>query len=206
MKNPMFQTAAGVAIPFPEKMKEEYQAFEKCIRFHVSFQKLGAMLEDFLTRLMEPLFFVLQLPLTRQEEEALGAKTGQRLANASHERVCYLDGQSKEQIRAILRQYGELLLNDGISQFGVASHAIYDEMFIMKYKLVDIYSDNPSKYIDLMEHYELAPTDKLLTAWDTFSRETPGQTRRIEMDGITVYEVYDALVNLGLYEAKIIDG
>jgi len=202
----MFQTAAGITIPFPEKMKEEYQVFEKRIQFHVSFQKLGAMLEAFLARLEEPLFFVLQLPLTRQEEEALGAKTGQCLTGSPHDKICYLDGQSKERIRAILRQYGELLLNDGISRFGIASHVTHDEMFIMKYKLVDIYCGDPSKYFDLMEQYGLIPTGKLLTVWDTFSRKTPGQARCIEMNGITVYEVYDALVKLGMYEAKIIDG
>jgi len=202
----MFQTASGVTIPFPEKIKEEYQVYESKIQFHLSFEKLGATLEDFIARQEEPLFFVLQIPLTRDEELALcpdGVFPEQGWT--AHERVCYLDGQSKEQIRAILRQYGELLLNDGMSQFAVASHATWDEMFIMKYKLVDLYCKQPQKYFDLMESYGAPRTDRLLTAWDTFSNETPGRTRRVEMDSMDCYDVYAALVKEGMYEAKIIE-
>jgi len=205
----MFQTAPGVTIPFPEKIKEEFQRYEGSIRFNLSYEKLGAMLDDFLAQLEEPLFFVLQIPLTQKEEQAL--RPGENIPapgwiSERHDKVCYLDGQSKEQIWAILRQYGELLLADGMSQFAVASHATGDEMFIMKYKLVDIYCEQPQKYFALLEQYGVARTDKLLTVWDTFSREAGGKTRLIEIDGITAYEVYEALAKLGMYEAKIVDG
>ena len=202
----MFQTASGVTIPFPDRIKEEYQVHEKSIRFHLSFEKLGAMLEDFIARQEEPLFFVLQIPLKRDEELALCPDgTFPTEGWIVHDRVCYLDGQSKEQIRAILRQYGELLLNDGASQFAVASHVTWDEMFVMKYKLVDLYCRQPQKYFDLMELYGVARTDKLLTVWDTFSNETPGQSRRVRMDGLDCYEVHAALVKEGMYEAKVIE-
>lgn len=204
----MFQTAAGITVPFPERIKEAFQAYEKSIRFHISFEKLGALLEEFIERLEEPLFFVLQIPLTRDEEQAL--RPGEVIPApgwiaSPHDKVCYLDGQSKERIRAILRQYGELLLNDGISQFAVASHSTKEEMFVMKYKLTDIYCERPEAYFGLLEKYGLTRTDQLLTVWDTFSRETPGETRRMEIGGMTAFEVYEALAKEGMYQAKIVD-
>jgi len=195
------QLAAGITLPFPEKIREEFQVYEHCIRFHISFEKIGAMLDEFLAQLQEPLFVVLQLPLSRQEEEALRMEGAETL----HQKVCYLDGQTKGQVQEILRQHGELLLNDGISQFGIASHATHDEMFIQKYKLIDIYCGNPQAYYEFLKKYGLVRTDKLLTAWDTFSRKTPGEARSIQINGIRVYEVYDELVKQGMYEAKIIE-
>lgn len=198
----MYQTASGVTIPFPEKMKEEFQVFEHSVRFNLSFEKILPMLDEFLDGLEEPLFIVLQLPLTQQEEVGLRKDKTDTL----HQKVCYLDGQSKEQVEAILQQYGDLLLNDGMSQFAIASHATHDEMFIQKYKLIDIYCNAPSNYYHFLKKYSLTQTDKLVTAWDTFSHETPGEVRRIEMNGIHVFDVYDELVKLGMYDAKIIEG
>lgn len=198
----MFNTADGVSIPFPEKIKEEFEAFEHCVRFNLSFEKIRPMLNEFLDGLQEPLFVVLQLPLTQQEETEL--RKGE--SGPLHQKVCYLDGQSKAQVRAILEQYGDLLLNDGISQFAVASHATREEMFIQKYKLIDIYCDNPAIYFGFLIKYGLKQTDKLITAWDTFSYETPGEVCRIEMDRINAFDVYEELVKMGMYEAKIIEG
>lgn len=198
----MFETAAGVSIPFPEHIKEEYQIFKHSVRLNLSFEKIKPMLLEFVEQLEEPLFFVLQLPLTQQEEAEL-RKNGNDLL---HQKVCYLDGQSKSQIMEIISNYGELLLNDGISQFAVASHATKDDFFIQKYKLIDIFSNPPSKYVELIKKYGVTETTNLLTVWDTFSHETPGEARRIEMDGKNISDVYDELVKLGLYDAKIIDG
>jgi hypothetical protein len=197
----VFQTASGITIPFPEKIKEEFQIFERSIRFNLSFEKIRPMLDEFLEQLQEPLFFVLELPLTQQEESELRKSDTDPL----HKKVCYLDGQSKKQVQTILQNYGELLLNDGLSQFAVASHITKDEMFIQKYKLIDIYCEEPAKYFDLLKKYSLNETDSLLTVWDTFSRETPGEARRVEMNGLSVFDVYDELVKLGLYDAKVIE-
>jgi len=115
----MFQTASGVKIPFPEKIKEEFQLFDTSILFNISFEKLESFIGKFVEKLSEPLFFVLEIPVSRQEDLELRK-------NATcpfHKKVCYLDGQSKEQIRAIQNTYSELLLNDGMSQFAIYSHA-----------------------------------------------------------------------------------
>lgn len=195
----MFQTAAGVSIPFPEKLREEYQVYAQSVRLIPSFEKIQPLLLDFIIQLEEPLFVVLEMPLNQKEEASLRKQD----TDPFHKMVCYLDGQSKGQVQDIIAKYGDILLNDGISQFAVASHTTSDDFFIQKYKLIDIYSKPADKYTALLKKYGLAETSDLLTPWDTFSRVNPGSVRRIQYDGKDIYDVYQALVELGMYTGKV---
>jgi len=198
----MFQTASGVMVPFPERIKEEFQIIDSSILFNISFEKLRSLIYKFVEQLSEPLFFVLEIPLSEKEESELRENT----SCPFHKKVCYLDGQSKEQIMEIFALYGELLLNDGISQFAIYSHATKDGIYIQKYKIASIFSHEPTKYIELLESFNLAQTKNIVTVWDNFSSETPGQVQRIEIDGINIFDVYDELVKKGMYIAKVVEG
>jgi hypothetical protein len=200
-KKNTFQTAQGVSIPFTDKIKEEYQVYEECLELNLSFEKIKPMLLDFIKITEEPLFIVLQLPLSEQEEPKL------RQDNTApfHRKVYYLDGQTKKQVLWIIEKYGELILNDGISQFAIASHVTNDDFFIQKYKLIHIYSKEPSKFYELIKKYGVAKTTKITTAWDTFSQQNPGQVQSIKIKDKTIYDVYDELSELGMYDAKIIE-
>ena len=196
----MFQTASGVTIPFPEKIREQFQVFEgRAIRANISFGKLKFLLTEFYHSLPEPLFFVLQLPLSIQEERQLGHD------KILHQEVCYLDGQTQNQIDSILNLYGQILLEDGISQFAVASHTSREELFIKKYKLIELYSPSPRRFVPLLQRNGLTETARLFTVWDTFSQTTPGKSRRIPMDELDVYVIAERLKKLGMYRAKIIE-
>lgn len=196
----MFQTAPGVTIPCPEKIKEEYRVFDGIsIRANISFEKLKPLVEEFYQALPEPLFLVLQLPLAFDQERKIGPE------GCLHQEVLYLDGQTRPQIDDIMRAFGPVLLGDGSSQFGIASHQSREEVFIQKYKLTDFYSAAPRKFIPLLEKYGLSQTQDLITVWDTFSPETPGECRLIAIDGLDVYAVAEELKKMGLYRAKIIE-
>ena len=196
----MFQTAPGVTIPFPEKIQEQFQVYEgQSIQADISFEKLKPLITEFYQSIPEPLFFVLQIPLSIQEERQLGHD------RILHQEVCYLDGQTRNQIDSILNSYGEILLEDGISQFAIASHVNHEEIFIQKYKLTDLYSLSPRHFIPLLQRYGITETDHLFTVWDTFSQETPGACRRISMKGLDVYDIAERLKEQGMYRAKIIE-
>lgn len=196
----MFQTAPGVTIPFPDKIQEQFQVYEgKSIYANISFEKLKPILTEFYHNLPEPLFFVLQLPLFIHEERKLGD------SNTFHQEVCYLDGQTKSQIDDIIEKYGQILLEDGMSQFAVASHVNNEEIFIQKYKLTAFYSSSPRRFIPFLQRYGLTETDNLITVWNTFSQETPGECRRVSINGFDVYDVAEQLKKQGLYRAKIIE-
>lgn len=197
----MFQTAPGVKIPFPDKIPEQFQVYnKKFIQANISFEKLKPILTEFYKSLPEPLFFVLQLPLCIQEEQKLGDNS------SLHQEVCYLDGQTQKQIDDIINSYGQILLEDGMSQFAVASHANREEIFIQKYKLTDFYSPSPRRIIPLLQRYGLTETNNLITVWDTFSQETPGECTRISVNGLDVYDVSEILKKQGMHRAKIIEG
>lgn len=196
----MFQTAPGVTIPFPDKIQEQFQVYEgKSIYANISFEKLKPILTEFYHNLPEPLFFVLQLPLSIHEERKL------KDSNTFHQEVCYLDGQTKSQIDDIIEKYGQILLEDGMSQFAVASHVNNEEIFIQKYKLTAFYSSSPRRFIPFLQRYSLTETDNLITVWNTFSQETPGECRRVSINGFDVYDVAEQLKKQGLYRAKIIE-
>lgn len=196
----MFQTAPGVTIPFPDKIQEEFKVYDgKSIYANISFEKLKPMLTEFYHNLPEPLFFVLQLPLSIHEERKLGD------SNTFHQEVCYLDGQTKSQIDDIIEKYGQILLEDGMSQFAVASHVNNEEIFIQKYKLTAFYSSSPRRFIPFLQRYGLTETDNLITVWNTFSQETPGECRSVSINGFDVYDVAEQLKKQGMYRAKIIE-
>jgi hypothetical protein len=196
----MFQTAPGVTIPFPDKIFEEYQIYKgKSICANVSYEKLSALVADFYRALPEPLFLVMQLPLSIDEENKIGFK------QIFHQEVLYLDGQTQSQINTIMSSYGQLLLSDGLSQFAIASHKSHEEIFVQKYKVVSIYSEMPEKYANLLTKYGLHKTDHLITAWDTFSQDYPGKCLRICLEGLDAYNVADILKKQGMYRAKIIE-
>lgn len=196
----MFQTAPGVTIPFPDKIQEEFKVYDgKSIYANISFEKLKPMLTEFYHSLPEPLFFVLQLPLSIHEERKMGD------SNTFHQEVCYLDGQTKSQIDDIMEKYGQILLEDGMSQFAVASHVNNEEIFIQKYKLTAFYSSSPRRFIPFLQRYGLTETDNLITVWNTFSQETPGECRRVSINGFDVYDVAEQLKKQGMYRAKIIE-
>ena len=197
----MFRTAPGVTIPFPDKILEEYQIFQgESICANVSYEKLTSLVTNFYRALSEPLFFVMQLPLSIDEENQMGFK------EILHQEVLYLDGQTQSQINTIMSSYGQLLLSDGLSQFAIASHKSHEEIFIQKYKVVSIYSEMPEKFADLLTKYGLHKTDHLITAWDTFSQDYPGECRRICLEGLDAFNVADILKKQGMYRAKIIEG
>ena len=196
----MFQTAPGVTIPFPERIQEQFQVYEgQSIQANISFEKLKPLITEFYQSIPEPLFFVLQIPLSIQEERQLGHD------RILHQEVCYLDGQTRDQIDYILNLYGQILLEDGISQFAIASHSNDEEIFIQKYKSVSLYSPSPRRFIPLLQRYGLTETDHLFTVWDTFSQETPGECRRISIEGFDAYGISECLKKKGMYRAKIIE-
>lgn len=195
----MFQTASGVSLPFPEKLRNEYQIHPCFVQLTPSFEKIQPLLLDFIAQLEEPLFVVLEMPVNREEEELLRKQD----ADPFHKKVCYLDGQSQEQVLHIIAQYGKILLNDGLSQFAVASHVTGDDFFIQKYKLVNIYSKSTDNYIALLEKHGFAETSDLFTPWDSFSREHPGSAWHIQYGGKGIYDVYQTLEELGMYVGKV---
>ena len=73
----MFQTAAGVTVPFPEKLSEQYELDGNTITANLSFEKLSDFVHSFYAELDEPLFLAIH-------------------PDAESDEVWYLDGMTKK--------------------------------------------------------------------------------------------------------------
>ena len=202
----MFQSAAVVTVPFPEKLSEQYEldgstitanlSFEKLSDFvhsfyaeldgstitaNLSFEKLSDFVHSFYAELDEPLFLAIH-------------------PDAESDEVWYLDGMTKKQLTMILDGYGELLYQDGLSAFAIGSLTTEEELFVQKYKVLSIYSETAKRFVPLLKKYGMEPTGHLVTAWDTFSEEKPGAAERLEIAGQTVPDMIKELCKIGMYK------
>ena len=196
----MFQTAPGCFIPYPDQLREEYVVREgHSILANISFPHLGPFVQAFYQALSEPLFFVLQLPLSAQEERLLYHPQGK-----IHQEVLYLEQQSREQIAAIMEAYGSLLLADGISQFAIASHESGEEIFVQSYKVTSLFSPAPRNLVPLLTRFGLREVPRLTTAWDTFTPAVSGRCRRVCYEGLDAWMVAEELKKQGMYRYEVI--
>ncbi|WP_283675038.1 hypothetical protein [Butyricicoccus sp. Marseille-Q5471] len=179
----MIQTAAGVTVPFPEQLFEQYQVEGDTLTLNLSFDKLPEFVQAFYAMLPAPLFLAVHPDAENSEL------------------VYYLDGMTKKQLATILDGYGELLYQDGLSSFALASHESEEEIFIQKYKVISIYSPNLMRFIPLLERFGVERVERLTTAWDTFSEEHPGMAESLEIGGETIDDMIEALSQIGMYQA-----
>ena len=71
-----------------------------------------------------------------------------------------------------------------------------------KYNVLTIFSRNISQYDTFLEQHHLSKTDRLLTAWDTFSPDSPGESTCFEWEGKTVYDIPKQFQEWGIYLAE----
>lgn len=107
-----------------------------------------------------------------------------------------------EECLVLMERYGELLIHDGISKFGFGGHKSQDEIMLDKYNVVTIYSQCLSKYDLFFDSHKIEKVDKLITAWNTFTKETPGRTERYNSDGKSVFDLPKELEKWGIYKAE----
>jgi hypothetical protein len=119
--------------------------------------------------------------------------------------LLFFDLRTKKHIYEAMDHYGEILLNDGMSKFGIRSHETADEIFIEKYKIVYIYSKNVKQYTGLLDSYGIIETNDLITAWNTFSSDYPGECSRVAINNIDIYDVVEMLKETVIYHSQIIE-
>ena len=135
----MLTMRKGFSISFADKLSEGYKTDGKFITANVSAQKTLPLLENFIKlHENERLFFILELPTQKTAEPK--DESGNIIA--FHKDIYYLDDCTSAMIRDVLDIVGKLLLDDGISQFGVGSHITNDEMMICKYNIVNLYRND----------------------------------------------------------------
>lgn len=182
-----FRLTEGVCAKVNDKLISAYCETENGFDALLS----AELIEPFVTRaielLDEPAFFFLELPKNADEED---------IENYD---IYYLDNCTLPVIRAIMKRYGELLVQDGISRFGFGAHDSGVEIYLQSYQQVSIYYPEKTKAADIFEELGAAKTDKLVTLWDDFSQEDPGISVRVELNGESVFDIPENLKSAGMY-------
>lgn len=179
-----------------------FESFTKLTEHHlmanVHAEKILEVFQHFIVIHDEPLFFILELPVSIDREKVIA----KNIIKESHKDVYYIDDCSREECLALLIRYGDLLVNDGLSKFGFGGHKSHDEIMLDSYNVVTIYSKELSKFNDFFEPHNIQFVEELVTAWDTFSETSPGISEIYESNGKTVYDLPEELAEWGIYLAE----
>lgn len=194
----MLKFRKGCTVPFPEKINEEYEVNDNCIIANIDADKIENLLLDFIKMHTEPLFFILEIP-SKLEDENIEKPCW---VEGFHKDIYYIDGCTQKEAFVIVNRIGKLLVNDGLFSFGFGCHISHDEIMVGKYNVITIYSQNPDSYNVLLEKNELKRVNNLITAWDTFTHDTPGETERIETNGKNVFDIPEMFADWGIYLAE----
>lgn len=194
----MLRLRKGCKVPFPFRLSEGYQYEAPYYTANVNANKIRALLQHFIEAHNEPLFFIFEIPTNKNNETEV--RSG--VVTSFHKDVYYIDGCSKEKALSVLNIASDIMINDGMCSFGFGCHYSHDEIMIGKYNVVHIFSPNGKDYDDFFASHKIRYVQKLLTAWDTFSHNHHGETRRIITKGKSIYDIPEMLKDLGLYLAE----
>ena len=190
-----FNLAQGIDVDELFNVHQCYEKNDNSILANISFENLSKIISDLCMNLKEPLFFFLEVPCDEETESKLRKKSD----DPYHKDVYYLDNCTLKVILAIIKRYGDLLFNDGLAQFGFASHEDEDEIYVMKYKVLSIYSKDIYKYTKVFEKCNVPCENKIKTVWDVFSNDNIGTCTSVEFNGESIFDVIENLSEVGLY-------
>lgn len=190
----MIKIIKGCKVPKAKVLKEEYEINGNYITANVSAEKIDKILRHFIVHQHSLIFFILELPTNAADEDQSG--------NTLYKDVYYIDGLRAGQALSLLDSYGELLIDDGMVSFGFGSHdpSHKSEIMAYAYNIVQIWTETPDKFDGFFESHNIYKTDNLVTAWDTFTQDAPGECRSYEK----IYSLPEHLksMNMNIYFAE----
>ncbi len=196
----MLKMIKGVKINDADKLNEEYTVNENSLVANINADKILKIINDFVDMQKEPLFLILEVPTSEENEKIKG-----NIIKQIHKDVYYLDNMSITLAKELLKVFGNLFVNDGMAQIGVGNHVTNAEIMTGKYNVVTIFygKDDSKKYNELLNNNGIKKVDELVTAWNFFNESNPGECNRIDEDGKSVYDAIKVLTKeTGLYLAE----
>lgn len=196
----MLKMIKGVKINDSDKLNEEYMITDNCIMANINEDKILKIINSFVDEQKESLFLIIEVPTSEKDEKIEG-----NIIKELHKDVYYLDNMSKPFVKELLKIFGNLFINDGLSQIGVGNHVTNAEIMTDKYNVIEIFNgeDKVEKYEKIMEKYKIKKVENLVTAWDFFNDNNPGECNRVDEDGKSVYDAIEVLTKeAGLYFAE----
>ncbi|MBR6874452.1 MAG: hypothetical protein IKN17_13185 [Ruminococcus sp.] len=195
-----FETIQGVVLGKAalEGVRSAYAPGEKGnIDSVLSAELIEPFLNGAVKLLPEPHFFFMELPCTEDEEKELRRSDRDPL----HYKVYYLDGCTASVTEAIIKRYGQLLINDGLTRFGFGSNASNEEIYVLDYQQIQVYAED-DRFASVYKKLGVPETDSVKTVWENFSKENVGVSMAVEIEGENCGCIVENLTPEGMYLAE----
>lgn len=185
------------SVPFPEKLFEEYEISENAIVANVGCGKVLDMMKRFARMQSSPLFFILEIPSRAYD----GITESKVIKDSDDYDVYFIDGLSCDQACQCLESVGHFLVKDGMNLFGIGVHNGGEEIVFGRYNVMTLFTKNADTYREFFDEFGIKETGNLVTAWDTFDNEHPGECNLYvsKETGKTIYDIPDTYKDYGMY-------
>jgi len=198
-----FRTVEGIDVPNLKGVHEAYSVSKTTNGYHhliinVSAERVPEVYLRLTHEVTEPAFFLMEVGTHEDVEKELRKND----SDPFHKDVYYLDGINREKGCAVFTKYEDLLVNDGMVMFGFGAHEGKDEVFVGAYKIIEIYADNPDKYLAALTELGIGKEDRVKTVWQTFSQTSPGRRNALRGRDKTIWDMVEELKPEGLYLAE----
>ena len=205
----MFQLIKGASISDITGLKEEYQITENQLRANVSAEKILIVFDSFLSKMREdePLFLFIETPCSEDDEIMLNdlCSGNDNAIEKYHKDVYYLDGFYREHMLTLLHSgAGELLINDGLTNFGIGSFDSNIELGKYKYNVFIgyLHGQDAGVLTDIFDELGIPRVSEIVTAWELISEDNPGECRKYECYNKDIFVLVNQMKDLGLYKAE----
>lgn len=195
-----FKLVQGVSVEKYDTVHSAYSVDDNGIYATVSGDLIYPLLKELVKLLEEPVFFFIEIPCSEIKEKEVRKSKSDPL----HYDLYYLDNCTLSVAEAILKRYGQILINDGLCRFGFGSHKTEEEIYCMKYQTFSLYGKT-EKFGSVFKRFDIPCESDFATLWDTFSNDSPGISSAVEINGETVYDIVENLKSEGLYLSGVIE-
>ena len=186
----------GFIVRNPENIKECFAIEGDNLLINLSSEKYQKVVNDLVECLPIPAFMAYEVPCNELKEKEL-RKSNQ---DPFHNDVYYIDGMDHKIMQLIMEKMGDMLINDGLTQFAFGGLETQEEIVKAKYNLLIIIAKDFSKYIGVLNKHGIEQVDQIVTARDTFTEEHPGMCQKyIDEKGRDSYDLRDIFIEMGAY-------
>lgn len=147
-------------------------------------------------KLIKKPYFFLEAPCTDAQEAEL-SKKGE---SGFHTQLFNLE-VTHGVADAILDRYGDLLINDGVANFGFGSLETKTEIYVMPFQNIMLYNENDVSAFERVLKQENVPElkpEEFITIDSLLSKKNSADRVLVELNGETVFDVIENLKEVGL--------
>lgn len=167
----------------------------------ISAEKIKSIISRAVKSIKKPYFFI-EVPCTEAQETELSKKGDKGL----HMQLYNLE-VTYDVADAILKRYGDLLINDGVTNFGFCSLKTETEIYVMPFQNIMLYNkSNVNVFENILkeEHIVKDTPENHITIDSLLSKNNPADRTLVELDGETVFDMIENLKDAGLTLCDII--